>query len=278
MARSRNLKPSFFLDDELADLPPLVRILFQGLWCISDRDGRCEYRPKRIKAQILPYDQIDIVDALSMLANGGFVVIYKTDESATEWQYIQVLNFARHQHPHSKEQASTIQAPDLSGANPSLTLNPITLTLNPITTSKPRRTAARFDDFWFEYPKKVERKKALAKWKARNLDSKADEIIADVINRKTNDGKWLPNDKGETFIPNPTTYINGDRWDDELQPAHKPSNGTLSDEYERRAKRTDEIISKFNAGTVAVDGETISPAMDEEQWRDRRPAVPRLDG
>jgi hypothetical protein len=55
VARSRNIKPGFFLNDELAECEPLARILFAGLWCIADREGRLEDRPKRIKAEVLPY-------------------------------------------------------------------------------------------------------------------------------------------------------------------------------------------------------------------------------
>ena len=50
--RARNLKPGFFQNEYLADLPPLARILFCGLWCSADRNGRLEYRPKKIKAEI----------------------------------------------------------------------------------------------------------------------------------------------------------------------------------------------------------------------------------
>ncbi len=70
-----------------------------------------------------------------------------------------------------------------------------------------------FAEFWAVYPKHVKRKSTRAKWKAKALDARADQIIADVLNRKTNDGRWL-----EGFIPDPLTYIAQERWDDELQP------------------------------------------------------------
>ena len=57
--RARNLKPGYFKNEGLADLPPLARILFAGLWGMADREGRLEDRPKRIKAEILPYDNCD---------------------------------------------------------------------------------------------------------------------------------------------------------------------------------------------------------------------------
>ena len=59
MARARNIKPSFFINEDLGALDPLARLLFIGMWTICDFKGALEYRPSRIKAQILPYDQCD---------------------------------------------------------------------------------------------------------------------------------------------------------------------------------------------------------------------------
>ena len=70
MARIRTIKPEFFLDDELAELPMVARMLFVGLWTIADCEGRMEDRPKRIKAQILPFDDCDIDGALQSLNDG----------------------------------------------------------------------------------------------------------------------------------------------------------------------------------------------------------------
>lgn len=56
MARARNIKPSFFTNLELGECSPLARLLFIGLWCIADRKGRLEDKPKQIKIQTIPYD------------------------------------------------------------------------------------------------------------------------------------------------------------------------------------------------------------------------------
>lgn len=114
MARARNLKPQFFTDDKLAELPPLARILFAGLWCIADRAGRLEDRPKRIKAEVLPYDNVNVDRFLTALADAGFIVRYAVGEA----RYIEVRRFSRHQNPHVKEPPSTIPAPDSGSANP----------------------------------------------------------------------------------------------------------------------------------------------------------------
>ena len=56
MARARNIKPALFTNDTLAENDALGRLLFIGLWTIADFKGDVEWRPKRVKAQVLPYD------------------------------------------------------------------------------------------------------------------------------------------------------------------------------------------------------------------------------
>jgi len=89
--------------------------------------------------------------------------------------------------------------------------NPSLFADNKITRSKSTYNQTEFDRFWKVYPKKVKRKEVIKKFKTRNLCSIVDVIIADVENRKKNDQRWL-----DGFIPDPTTYLNGDRWEDEV--------------------------------------------------------------
>lgn len=107
MARIRTIKPEFFTHDLLAEVEPLGRLLFVGLWCVADREGRLEYRPRRLKTELLPYDECDIEVLLAQLADRGFLRLYEVDGT----QYVQVENFTRHQYPNVKERASTIPAP-----------------------------------------------------------------------------------------------------------------------------------------------------------------------
>jgi hypothetical protein len=69
MAHPRTIKPSFFQDDRLAELSPLERLAFIGMWTIADDEGWMEYRSKQFKNQILPYDECDfdlIIDNLEI--------------------------------------------------------------------------------------------------------------------------------------------------------------------------------------------------------------------
>jgi len=128
MPRARNIKPAFFKNELLVELPIEARLLFIGLWTLADREGRLENRPKRIKMEIYPADDYDIAELLLSLQNKGFIYIYG--------EYIQVINFTKHQSPHVKEAASIIPAPDEHHASTVLApckhpLNPESLILNP---------------------------------------------------------------------------------------------------------------------------------------------------
>ena len=107
MSRSRNIKPGFFKNDRLAECEPLARILFAGLWCEADREGRVEDRPKRLKVDCLPYDNCDCDALLDQLAKREFIVRYEI----AGLRYIAIPGFAKHQNPHCKESPSAIPAP-----------------------------------------------------------------------------------------------------------------------------------------------------------------------
>jgi hypothetical protein len=100
------LKPGFFTNERLADCQPLARILFQGLWVLADREGRLEDRPRKIKAEVLPFDTCDPDQLLDELQRHGFIARY----AARGMQVIQVLAFAKHQRPHANEAQSQLPA------------------------------------------------------------------------------------------------------------------------------------------------------------------------
>lgn len=107
MARARNIKPSLFKNEILGEADPLLTILFEGLWCLADREGRVEDRPKRIKAEIFPYRDLPNFNGyLTELAQLGFIDRYEVGGEA----FIQVVNFTKHQSPHKTEKPSEIPA------------------------------------------------------------------------------------------------------------------------------------------------------------------------
>lgn len=106
------MTPEFFKDEDLATLPFEARLFFEGLWCYADRAGRLEDRPKYLKVEIFPYDDVDVEKLLNMLANPKiedrpekcFIHRYAVNGK----KYIQINEFLKHQSPHSTEKESEI--------------------------------------------------------------------------------------------------------------------------------------------------------------------------
>lgn len=107
MPRIRSIKPDFFVNDEMAEHDPLVRLFFIGLWTQADREGRLELRPKRLKAALMPYDNFEVEAALAALESTGHVTIYEADGA----RFVAIESFARHQSPNIKEPASVLPEP-----------------------------------------------------------------------------------------------------------------------------------------------------------------------
>jgi hypothetical protein len=108
MARSRNIKPAFFSNDVLAELDFSDRLAFIGLWTLADYKGCMEFRPKRIKAALFPYDNVDIEKIAINLEQNGFIRIY----SVQGQQYLKIINFEKHQNPHKNEREAGSDIPD----------------------------------------------------------------------------------------------------------------------------------------------------------------------
>jgi len=112
MSRIRTVKPEFFKHESLFDaeresgLP--LRLAFAGLWTCCDREGRFVWRPRALKTDILPYDDVDFSRVLDALAARGFVVKYASGGR----EYGVVPGFARHQVINNRESPSEIPAPE----------------------------------------------------------------------------------------------------------------------------------------------------------------------
>lgn len=118
MARARNIKPGFFKNEDLAACGLDGRLLFAGLWTLADREGRLENRPQRIRAEVFPYEVVDIAKLLKLLRDKGFLKLYRVGAV----DYIEIVNWKLHQNPHQKETESRIppapEIPVLVGEKP----------------------------------------------------------------------------------------------------------------------------------------------------------------
>jgi hypothetical protein len=100
LPRIRNIKPEFWTDEKLVELGPWERLLFIGLWNFADDDGFLAYSPKRIKMQIFPADDVDLVALLEVLTEHSLITHYMCSDRSGSTHVIRVTNWAKHQKPN----------------------------------------------------------------------------------------------------------------------------------------------------------------------------------
>lgn len=77
MPRIRTVKPELFKHEDLygaevaCQLP--LRVAFVALFGCCDREGRFQWRPQRLKIEMLPYDDVDMAQVLDALVSHGFL-------------------------------------------------------------------------------------------------------------------------------------------------------------------------------------------------------------
>ena len=234
--RARNIKPGFFENEKLAELPPLTRILYIGLWCYADREGRFEWRPKRIKAVILPYDDCNIEEMLMSLHVMTFIDMYETPSGTIGL----IPKFKEHQNPHPHEARSRL--PQKAESNQchemSLHVSDMSVKCNadslipdikntPLPpkgeeSEKPKRSrrekvaepyTLEFEQAWLIYPRKDGKRKAFEAWqKAIKRNMPIADMPAHIENRMY-EPDWR-REEGR-FVPHMATWLNGDGWLDE---------------------------------------------------------------
>lgn len=116
--RNRMLNPEFWLDEELASIPFEARLLYQGLWGLcDDHHATFPNRPMWIKAQIFPYDDVDMEYCLSILEKQGKIIKFEVDEQ----EYFWIKNFQKYQYIKNKSKPKYPQYPNAGEYYPSTT-------------------------------------------------------------------------------------------------------------------------------------------------------------
>jgi len=164
-----------------------------------DRDGK-RYEEKRLRGLWLTYRR-------KCKAEGETGLEY--DEWLLSEQPVNALL-------PSIERAVNVPSPSSTS-----TLSP-TSSLSPSSTKSNKKNISskvdeHFEQFWKAYPKKVGKGAARKAWgKIRPTESLTEKIIRAVETAKGS-SQWQL-DHGQ-YIPHPATWLNQERWEDELSPA-----------------------------------------------------------
>lgn len=218
MADRRMFSKTIVNSARFLKMPASSRLLYYDLGMAADDEGVAE-----------AYTVMQMTgasgDDLNVLVARGFVRVLNDDLVIVilDWKKNNLIKNDRfHEsiyHDLVESKNSTILVPDCfqvgSKLEPEVRLGKYSTKDAQIDTQK-----SRFDVFWNDYPRKENKKKAYDAWKKIRIDdSLFDTIISKLDIMKRSDA-WL-RDNGK-YIPYASTWLNGRRWEDEIEQPDQP--------------------------------------------------------
>lgn len=101
-----------------------------------------------------------------------------------------------------------------------------------------------FERFWSQYPRKEKKKNAVEAWARLKLTDEDFSLVMASLARQKMSDQWTRD--GGKFIPHPTTWLNGRRWEDEgIQGDYATSApGSPATKFEKNMAVLDEALKK----------------------------------
>ncbi len=141
-----------------------------------------------------------------------------------------VQNTVQNGHPPSPSSPSSAPflPPSSLPPEPPLSTPPYNPPSSPSLSPSPRDVSRadedRFSRFWAAYPRKVGKQAAKKSWSRLHPSEELTQAILQAVEAQKQSRQWRENN-GQ-FIPNPATWLNQGRWEDEL-PKGESSNPFL---------------------------------------------------
>lgn len=232
MARIRSIKPEAFSSESLSQVDFFIRWTFAGLWTYLDDEGYGRGDPRLIKAALFALDDDvtprKVEKALDTLAELDSICRYEVGSK----RMIHAPNWGDHQKVNRPTKTRFPRCPvhdnGTSGVVVSihggLTEDSLS-THGGLTGGKEQGTGNRerngssasgdgvlteFDEFWTFYPRKLKRADALKSYRKARKDTEAADILEGL---KRHLPGWEATELN--FIPHATTWLNGERWNDQ---------------------------------------------------------------
>lgn len=113
IARIRSVKPQFFQHYGLFQLEKLtgmpMRVAYEAVWSLCDREARFEWKPQSLKLNGLPYDDVDPARVLEAFRVCGYIGKYLSADRTRAYGFC--LRFPNHQQINGRETPSILPAP-----------------------------------------------------------------------------------------------------------------------------------------------------------------------
>ena len=219
---NRIIKESICVSESIDSLNWFEEVLFYRLIVNCDDFGRFDGRVPVVKNRLFPLkDNVTakaVEGGINKLASIGLVRMYECDGKP----YLYLPTWNDHQSVRAKR--SKYPAPDDSVNAHEIICKQVQANVpviqsesNSISESESNAKDARkareeaFEKFWSAYPRKEGKQKAKAAFEKVNVPL---DVLLNAIEQQKESAQWNK-DNGQ-FIPHPTTWLNGKRWEDEV--------------------------------------------------------------
>ena len=244
MAEGRMLKKKVSTSKKLMELKTdSARLLWTWILPHLDVEGKFSADPDIVKGSVVPrlkhFTPAKVEEYLLDMANNDLIIIYEVNGD----RYLKFNNFENNQTLRvDREAKSSIPDPVDNVITPevppdSSVVTPGVPTDNAVVTppqdkiskdkiSKDQDKASdgdgkeikysdSFEEFWKVYPKKIGKGAAYKSWKIIKPSDVLKEKIINAVKMQCNSIQWQK--EGGQYIPNPSTWLNQERWNDELK-------------------------------------------------------------
>lgn len=256
MARIRSVHPGWHTDEDVVECGPWARLLEIGLWTHADDQGLFDWKPKTLKMQVFPADDVDVAALLEDLRANNRVRMIERDGK----RYGLVRNFCAHQRPRKPsyrlelspedrkyvaldaadaepetEECGTSAEPvphqygtaaavvGMEGSNNCMGASaPHADEPDPEAKPEPKPADEAFDRFWIAYPKRhipsANPRKPAEKAFAGAIrrGAKPDDLVAAA--KRYGAEMKTAGKAGTEFVCQARTWLNEDRWRDTTGP------------------------------------------------------------
>jgi len=249
---NRIIKESICYSEDIDKLTPFEETVFYRLMVRVDDFGRLDARKTYLKNTLFVtkrgVTEKSVSDALLKLSTIGIVQLYEVDKKP----YLTLTGWDRHQtrrastskypapdegvlmHPHAD--ASTCK--QVQADVHVFVSEFVNEDENDIRSSRGAPAGVLFDQFWDAYPKKVAKEAARKAFAKHKPDVELlGKMLATIEQYKRTD-QWTKD--GGQFIPNPATWLNQMRWEDQV-PKNAPRGKTVGFQNYDQGERTDDF-------------------------------------
>lgn len=261
MANKRAFSLSVVDSDAFLSLPVSSRLLYFDIAMRSDDDGFCNSPKKIMRITGATEDDLKVLVAKKFIIpfESGVVVI-------KHWRLHNAIRKDMYKETNYRKEKALLTVDERGIYHSSVTIplqdrnetvtNSLQECTEPVTQyniiqsniNKDNICASRFDEFWDKYPRKTDKKKARAAWMRLDPDDELFNTIMSALDTQKKSEQW----QTPKLVPHPTTWLNGERWNDILP---FPKTGYLQRETVHNPRFGTEYLEATTNGVY--NGDTV---------------------